>query len=144
MIETEFTPWAALLGGAFIGLGAVMLMGSLGRIFGGTGIVAGLLPPTDRSGIGWRLTLIAGMICGPLAVWAWNGQMPAVQVPVTLPALIIGGFIAGFGATLGSGCPSGHGVCGIARLSRRSILATVTFMITCALTVYVTRHLIGA
>ena len=84
------------------------------------------------------------MVTGPLAVLALTGAMPAVQVPVSTPMLIIGGLIVGLGVTYGSGCTSGHGVCGMARLSRRSIAATLTFMATTAITVYVIRHVIGA
>lgn len=143
-METAFTPWASLGGGVLIGLAAVLLMALHGRIFGATGILAGALLPSDPSERPWRLALIAGMVSGPALVWVLSGSMPAVQVPVSLPALLIGGLLVGVGVTLGSGCTSGHGVCGMARLSKRSIAATLTFMAVTGLTVYVLRHVIGA
>lgn len=141
---TEFTPWASLFGGALIGLSAVLLMLVLGRIMGATGILSGLLAPASGSDFAWRAALLAGMVTGPLAYLALNGAMPDLTVPVTKPALIIGGFIVGVGVTYGSGCTSGHGVCGLARLSPRSIAATGMFMLTTSLTVYIIRHVFGA
>tara|TARA_R110002020_G_scaffold424896_1_gene634210 strand:+ start:7559 stop:7993 length:435 start_codon:yes stop_codon:yes gene_type:complete len=143
VIETAFTPLQSLGGGVLIGVAAVLLMATLGRIFGATGILAGLLQPSDISDWSWRAALFAGMVSGPVAVLLVTGQMPAVQVPVSLPMLLIGGFIVGVGVTFGSGCTSGHGVCGMARLSTRSIVATITFMITTGITVYVVRHVLG-
>ena len=143
MIETVFTPWQSLAGGALIGVASVLLMASLGRIMGATGVLAGLLYPADRADWMWRAALLAGMVSGPALVLALTGQMPAVQVPVSTPMLLIGGFIVGIGVTFGSGCTSGHGVCGMARLSPRSIAAVITFMITTGLTVFVLRHVIG-
>ncbi|NCQ25148.1 MAG: hypothetical protein COW54_16540 [Rhodobacteraceae bacterium CG17_big_fil_post_rev_8_21_14_2_50_63_15] len=142
-LETAFTPLQSLAGGVLIGVSAVLLMALQGRILGATGILSGLLTagsPGDRS---WRAMMIAGMIAGPLLVLAATGQMPAVDVPVSLPMILVGGFIVGIGVTFGSGCTSGHGVCGMARLSRRSFAATATFMAVCFLTVYVIRHLLG-
>ncbi len=143
-METTFTPYASLGGGVLIGLASVMLMATLGRIFGATGIMAGLLQPSSSSDFSWRALLFLGMISGPLAVMAITGEMPEVQVPISTTMLVIGGFIVGLGVTFGSGCTSGHGVCGMARLSPRSIAATITFMIFTGLTVYVMRHVIGA
>ncbi len=143
MIETTFTPWQSLAGGALIGLAAVLLMAFLGRIMGATGIVAGLLSPADRLDWLWRGAFVAGAVSGPLVLTALTGQMPAVQVTVGPTMLIVGGLMVGVGVTLGSGCTSGHGVCGIARLSPRSILATLTFMASTAVTVFVLRHLLG-
>lgn len=140
---TEFTPFASLAGGVLIGLSAVLLMGLRGRIFGATGILTGFLTPSGSSDFTWRAWLLAGMVSGPLAFRLLTGEMPAIEVPVSTAALILGGFIVGLGVTFGSGCTSGHGVCGMARLSPRSIAATVTFMITTALTVYVVRHVLG-
>ena len=142
-IETEFTPLISFAGGVLIGLSAVLLMFFQGRIMGATGILSGLVTggvPGDKS---WRAAMVVGMIAGPLAVLVLTGQMPAVEVPVSLPMILIGGFIVGIGVTFGSGCTSGHGVCGIARLSPRSIIATLTFMIVAFATVYVLRHVIG-
>lgn len=143
MIETAFTPFQSLAGGALIGLAAVLLMATLGRIMGATGILAGILQPSSMSDWSWRVAMLAGMVTGPLAVMLLTGSMPAVQVPVSMPMLMIGGFIVGVGVTFGSGCTSGHGVCGMARLSPRSIAATLTFMATTGITVFVIRHVIG-
>ena len=143
VIETIFTPWASLAGGVLIGLAAVLLMLTLGRIMGATGLLAGILTPSAHPDTGWRLALLAGMISGPLAVLAVTGQMPAVDVPVSVPMLLVGGLLVGIGATYGSGCTSGHGVCGMARLSPRSIAATAAFMLTTGLTVFVIRHVLG-
>lgn len=144
MIETTFTPLQSLSGGILIGLAAVMLMATLGRVMGATGVLAGLLTPDSGADWSWRAAVLVGMICGPIAVVILTGNAPDVQVPVSKPMLIIGGFIVGIGVTFGSGCTSGHGVCGMARLSPRSIAATITFMITTAITVYVIRHILGA
>ncbi len=143
MVETAFTPWASLAGGVLIGLAATFLMLFAGRVFGATGILAGLLRPASRDEIAWRVVLVAGMATGPLVVWLVSGQMPAIEVPVSLPALTIGGLIVGIGVTFGAGCTSGHGVCGMARVSSRSIVATLTFMATTFVTVFVMRHGIG-
>lgn len=144
VIETLFTPWQSLSGGVLIGVASVLLMLTLGRIMGATGVLAGVLTPSAHPDTGWRLALLAGMVSGPLAVLALTGQMPAVEVPVSMPMLLVGGVLVGIGVTYGSGCTSGHGVCGMARLSRRSIAATLTFMLTTAVTVYVVRHVMGA
>jgi len=143
MIETAFTPFQSLAGGVLIGLAAVMLMGTMGRVMGATGILAGILQPSNLSDWSWRVAVVLGMVSGPVAVLAITGQFPAVQVPVSTPMLVIGGFIVGIGVTFGAGCTSGHGVCGMARLSPRSIAATLTFMLTTAITVYVIRHVLG-
>ena len=142
--ETEFTPLQSLFGGLLIGLAAVALMASLGRIMGATGIVAGLLKPSSSSDAAWRVAILAGMVSGPLALSLLAGVPTPVEVPVSLPAMIVGGVLVGIGVTYGAGCTSGHGVCGMARLSPRSIAATLTFMATAGLTVYVTRHILGA
>jgi len=144
MIETAFTPYQSLGGGALIGLASVLLMATVGRIMGATGILAGVLQPANMSDWTWRVAVLLGMITGPIAVFAMSGEMPAVQVPISSTMLIVGGFIVGIGVTFGAGCTSGHGVCGMARLSNRSIVATITFMITTGLTVYVIRHIFGA
>lgn len=144
VIETAFTPWQSLSGGLLIGLASVLLMLSLGRIMGATGILAGVLTPVAHPDRGWRVAILAGMVSGPLVQMMLTGAMPAVEVPVSMAMLVLGGFLVGIGVTYGSGCTSGHGVCGVARLSRRSIAATVTFMLTTGLTVYLLRHGIGA
>lgn len=144
MVETAFTPWASLGGGVLIGVASTLLMLLLGRVMGATGILAGLLQPASRDDFAWRAALLAGMVSGPAAVWLVSGQMPAVQVPMSTPMLLIGGMIVGVGVTFGAGCTSGHGVSGMARLSPRSIVATVTFMVFTFATVFVVRHVIGA
>ncbi|WP_116134271.1 YeeE/YedE family protein [Tropicimonas sp. IMCC34043] len=140
-METNFTPLASLLGGGLIGLAAVLLMLTLGRIMGATGILSAAIWGTDDRR--WRWAILAGMVSGPAAYLGLTGNWPAVEVPVSTPALLIGGFLVGIGVSYGSGCTSGHGVCGMARLSPRSIAATLCFMLFTGLTVYVTRHLIG-
>lgn len=142
-METAFTPLASLGGGLMIGTAAVLLMATLGRIMGATGVLGGLLVPASTSEFAWRAALVAGMVTAPLLL-SLAGRPVTVDVPVTTPMLIGGGLLVGFGATLGSGCTSGHGVCGMARLSPRSIAATLTFMVACAATVFVVRHMIGA
>ncbi|WP_424929943.1 YeeE/YedE family protein [Amaricoccus tamworthensis] len=142
-METVFTPFQSLGGGMLIGFAAVLLMAFLGRIMGATGILAGLIQPDSGSEFAWRAALVAGMVTGPLAVMWVTGSMPAVQVPLSVPMLIIGGFLVGIGVTYGSGCTSGHGVCGLARLSPRSAVAVVTFMLTTGVTVFVVRHVLG-
>lgn len=143
MVETAFTPFASLAGGVLIGLAATFLMLFSGRIMGATGILVGLLRPASPGDFLWRAVLVAGMATGPLVVWLVSGQMPVIEVPVSLPALVIGGLIVGIGVTFGAGCTSGHGVCGMARLSPRSLVATLTFMATTFATVFVVRHGIG-
>ncbi len=141
-MTTEFTPIAALMGGSLIGLAAVALMAFHGRIAGMTGILSGLLPPV-ASDWGWRAAFITGAIAAPALLLMSGGLAADFVSPVPTPWLIVGGLIVGVGAYFGSGCTSGHGVCGIARLSPRSIVATVTFMSTAAITVFVIRHVLG-
>ncbi|MCB6179388.1 YeeE/YedE family protein [Rhodobacter sp. Har01] len=140
-METEFTPWASLAGGLLIGTASVLLMATLGRIYGATGIVAGVFFPETLRDWAWRAALLAGMAAAPGLFWALSGQMPAVQVPVGSGLMVLGGLLVGIGVTFGGGCTSGHGVCGMARLSIRSIVATATFMLFTGLTVYALRHL---
>jgi uncharacterized membrane protein YedE/YeeE len=143
MIETAFTPLQSLSGGALIGLAAVLLMATVGRIMGATGVLAGILQPANLSDWSWRVSVLAGMITGPVVVMLITGNFPQVKVQISTPMLVIGGIIVGIGVTFGGGCTSGHGVCGMARLSPRSIAATLTFMLTTALTVYAVRHIFG-
>ena len=142
-MPTDFTPFASLGGGILIGIASVLLMANFGRVMGATGILAGFLMPTNRDDWAWRASLLAGMVSAPALYWLVSGQSVVVQVPVSTIAMISGGLIVGVGVTFGGGCTSGHGVCGIARLSPRSIVATVVFMIAAVATVYVTRHVIG-
>ncbi len=140
---TEFTPFASLVGGILIGLSAVFLMATLGRIMGATGILAGFIAPANRAEWLWRAMLLLGMISGPLLIRLFTGSFPVVDVPVTIGMMVLGGLLVGLGVTFGGGCTSGHGVCGNARFSKRSMVATMTFMITTFITVYVVRHVLG-
>lgn len=141
---TEFTPWQSLGGGVLIGLSAVLLMALHGRVLGATGILGGLMRFNDMAD--WRLkaALLIGMAMGPLVILWLTGTAPAVDLPISNLAIVIGGLVVGVGVSYGGGCTSGHGVCGNARFSRRSMVATVCFMATAFATVYVTRHLLGA
>ena len=140
-METEFTPWMSLAGGVLIGIAATLLMALNGRIAGMTGIITGVIPPVSTDWL-WRIAFLAGAIIAPVLYLAAGGVI-AYAVPVSLPLLALGGLIVGVGVYYGAGCTSGHGVCGMARLSPRSIAATVTFMIFTGLTVYVVRHVAG-
>lgn len=140
-MDTEFTPWLSLSGGVLIGLSAILLMAFNGRIAGMTGILTGIIPPIS-SDWAWRFAFLAGAIAAPVIYLVAGGAI-SFAVPVSLPMLALGGFIVGAGVYYGAGCTSGHGVCGMARLSPRSIAATVTFMIATGITVYVVRHVAG-
>ena len=142
-METAFTPLESLAGGALIGVAAVFLMASLGRVMGATGVLSGVLWPASASDRAWRLAILAGMVSGPLLVRAVTGAFPVIEVPASLPMLALGGVIVGIGVSFGAGCTSGHGVCGLARLSPRSLVATLSFMATTAVTVFVIRHVYG-
>jgi uncharacterized membrane protein YedE/YeeE len=139
---TEFTPVQSLLGGTLIGLSAVLLLVLHGRIAGITGVLSGLLPPVARD-TDWRIAFLGGMIAAPLVYILAFGAAPALASPVSVPALVIGGVIVGAGVSLGSGCTSGHGVCGLARFSPRSLVAVLCFMSTAAITVFISRHVLG-
>jgi uncharacterized membrane protein YedE/YeeE len=135
----HFTPWASLAGGMLIGLAAALLILFNGRIAGISGILGGLLRP--RSGdLGWRIAFLAGLIGTPLLWQLWQA-LPPVQVDAGTPALIVAGLLVGVGVRYGAGCTSGHGVCGLSRLSPRSLAATIAFMAAGFLTVYLLRHL---
>lgn len=142
---TEFTPIAGVIGGATIGLAAALLMLLNGRIAGISGIFGDLLLPR-ASFTDWRIAFLAGLIAAPL-LYALAGLLGGFTLPVpTMPRwglVVLSGLLVGFGVRLGGGCTSGHGVCGIARLSRRSIVATAVFMVTAAAVVYAMRHGIG-
>ena len=140
---TEFTPLMSLSGGVLIGLSAVLLMAFHGRIAGMTGILTSLLPPT-ASDWTWRLAFLFGAVAAPMLITGFSGDAVGFESPVPTPWLIVSGLIVGAGAFFGSGCTSGHGVCGIARLSPRSLVATATFMATAIATVFVIRHVLGA
>lgn len=140
MVATSFTPIASLLGGALIGLSAVLLMWATGRIAGVSGIVARLFPPYEDGEFAGRLAFVAGLIAAPVLVRLVTGSLPAQTIAAGTPVLIVAGLLTGFGAVWGSGCTSGHGVCGLSRLSVRSLVATITFMATGVATVFVIRH----
>lgn len=140
---TEFTPIAALIGGTLIGLGAVLTMLLFGRIAGISGMLGGTLFPTSSVDWSWRAAFIAGMIAAPVIYTFAMGKAPQFEMPISTFASIVGGLLVGIGVTFGNGCASGHGVCGMARLSPRSIVATGVFMLTAVVTVFVTRHVIG-
>ncbi|HVP89038.1 MAG TPA: YeeE/YedE family protein [Casimicrobiaceae bacterium] len=139
---TAFTPWSALAGGALIGVAASLLLLGSGRIAGVSGIVGGMLRPA-RDDFGWRVAFAVGMLLAPLAFIAL-AALPPLQIAAGYPTLIIGGLLAGIGTRYGSGCTSGHGVCGVARASPRSIAATLCFMVAGFVTVYVVRHVVGS
>ncbi len=139
---TEFTPLMSFAGGLLIGLSALLLMLTWGRIAGMTAIIGGILPPLGADW-SWKAAFLAGAILAPFAL-SMSGYTVEYAVPVSTTALVVGGLIAGIGVTFGSGCTSGHGICGIARLSRRSIAATATFMAFAIATVFVIRHIFGA
>jgi uncharacterized protein len=143
MTVTEFTPLASSLGGALIGIAAVMLMALNGRIAGISGIVGRLLPPYAGADPLGAACIVLGLIASPLLYQAATGA-PVVQTVSDQGGLMaVAGLLVGFGTATGGGCTSGHGVCGIARLSPRSVVATVTFMATGFATVYLLRHVIG-
>ena len=137
-----FTPWTATVGGVVLGAAVTLLILANGRVAGISGIVGGLLNP--RSGdLGWRIAFVAGLLSSPLVYWALAGK-PAIAIDASFPILIVGGLIVGIGVRYGGGCTSGHGVCGISRLSPRSLVATIAFIAAGFATVYILRHLIGS
>ena len=139
---SDFTPWTALAGGLLIGLAAALFLLLNGRIAGISGILGGLLSPS-RGDIVWRLAFMAGLIGAPLA-WLMVADLPPIEINAGYPSLIIAGLLVGVGTRYGSGCTSGHGVCGLSRLSLRSLVATLSFMAAGFITVYIIRHLLGA
>jgi uncharacterized protein len=140
---TTFTPWASLVGGALIGLSAVLLLASTGRIAGISGFVARLFPPYEDKDLLTRVAFVAGVIAAPFLL-RWMSSAPTtVTISDNLPLLAFAGALVGFGSAYGSGCTSGHGVCGIARLSQRSFVATAMFMAVAMATVFVVRHVMG-
>ena len=140
---TVFDPIHGLIGGILIGCAAVLLMLGIGRIAGICGIAFNLLTGHDLANMPWRLAFIIGLPLGALTVSAAGlKDLSSLSMPASVPATIIAGVLVGLGTTFGSGCTSGHGICGLARLSPRSIAATLTFMVTAVATVFVIRHVI--
>jgi len=142
MTMGDFTPYSGFLGGVLIGLGAALLLLANGRIAGISGIIGGLLAP-PFSEVAWRLLFIAGLWLGAVVFIAARGAPLAVTVQASLPVMAVAGLLVGVGTRMGGGCTSGHGICGIARLSKRSMVATVVFIATAMVTVYVVRHVAG-
>ena len=142
MIDWEhFTPWSSLTGGLLIGAAAAMLLLFNGRIAGVSGILGGLLRPMAGD-IGWRMALVLGLVGAPL-VYGLAAPLPSVHVDADMTTLVVAGLLVGVGTRYGSGCTSGHGVCGLSRLSPRSMAATAAFMIAGFVTVFIARHLFG-
>jgi uncharacterized membrane protein YedE/YeeE len=140
MVTTTFTPIASAVGGALIGLSAVMLLAFTGRIAGVSGIAARLLPPYEDEELAGRLAFVGGLVAAPLLVRLVTGSLPSPTMLAGAPVLVVAGLLVGFGSVWGNGCTSGHGVCGLSRLSMRSLVATVTFMATAVVTVFLVRH----
>ena len=138
----NFTPWSALAGGILIGAAAVLFMAVHGRIAGISGIVAGVIGPVGQDSL-WRVAFIVGLVAAPVIVWAVTATKPVVVFDAPLWRVVLGGLLVGFGARLGGGCTSGHGVCGMARFSRRSIVATGVFMTTAIVTVFFLSQAMG-
>ena len=141
-VLTEFTPIASLIGGALIGLASVMLMVFKGRIAGVSGIVVRLFPPYEDGELLGRVAFLVGLIGAPVLVAYVTGSLQPQTVVATAPVLLIAGILVGFGSVWGNGCTSGHGVCGLLRLSIRSAVAVCTFMGTAIMTVFLVRHVI--
>ncbi|MBK1886056.1 MULTISPECIES: YeeE/YedE family protein [Marinobacter] len=138
---SSFTPWSALVGGVLVGLAAASFLLLNGRVAGISGILGGLLSPSSGD-TSWRIAFLAGLIGAP-AIWVLSAELPPIEIEAGYPALIIAGLLVGVGTRYGSGCTSGHGVCGLSRLSPRSLAATVSFMFAGFLTVYIIRHVLG-
>lgn len=139
---SSFTPLASLSGGLLLGLSAFLLLLLLGRIAGISGIVSGVLQSKSLKERSWRLAFVLGIVIAPL-VYGLFAELPVSQIDADWPLLIVAGLLVGFGSRYGSGCTSGHGVCGLSRLSIRSLVATASFMTTGFITVFIVRHLLG-
>jgi len=138
---SHFTPWTALAGGALIGLAAALLVLLNGRIAGISGVLGGLLRPA-RGDIAWRVAFVLGLVAAPLAYGLFQ-PLPAPQIDADTAALVVAGLLVGVGTRYGAGCTSGHGVCGLSRLSPRSLVATGCFMGAGFATMFVLRHLLN-
>jgi uncharacterized protein len=136
-----FTPWSALVGGVLIGIAAAMFALLNGRIAGISGVLGGLLRPL-RGDVAWRVAFVLGLVAAPLA-YALVTALPRPQIDAGYGALVVAGLLVGVGTRYGSGCTSGHGVCGLSRLSPRSLAATAAFMGAGFVTVFVLRHLLA-
>ena len=138
----DFTPYSALIGGGLIGLAASGLVLLAGRIAGVSGIAAGVFSARGHERL-WRAAFVLGLVAGAAAIVYLSGIKVEVRSIATVPGLILAGLLVGFGSRLGSGCTSGHGICGIARLSPRSLVAVGVFMATAAIVVFLVRHVMG-
>lgn len=138
---TAFTPWSALAGGAIIGAAAALFALLNGRVAGISGILGGLLRPAQAD-VAWRVAFIAGLVAAAVA-YGMFAALPGVVIDAGYPLLVTAGVLVGVGTRYGAGCTSGHGVCGMARLSPRSVVATLAFMAAGAATVFVARHVLG-
>ena len=139
---THFTPWPALAGGALIGLAAALFLLLNGRIAGISGVLGGLLKPVSGD-IAWRAAFVLGLVAAPL-VYGLFARLPVPQIDADHAALVVAGLLVGVGTRYGSGCTSGHGVCGVSRLSPRSLVATASFMAAGFATVFVIRHVFNS
>jgi uncharacterized membrane protein YedE/YeeE len=137
----NFTPWISLTGGLLIGLATAIFLFFNGRIAGISGIVGGLFNPA-RGDVAWRLAFVAGLVISPL-VFVFGAPLPEVTIEAGYPMLIAAGLLVGIGTRYGSGCTSGHGICGLSRRSPRSMVATIAFMFAGFVTVYIVRHVVG-
>jgi uncharacterized protein len=141
-MTTEFTPFASLVGGAMIGLSAVLLMATHGRIAGISGIAVRMFPPyLDKDAAG-RVLFILGLVVAPLVYAAFTGALVPMTITASSGLLVVAGLLVGFGSIWGNGCTSGHGICGLSRLSIRSLVAVATFMTTAIITVFIFRHML--
>jgi uncharacterized membrane protein YedE/YeeE len=140
---SDFTPVSAFIGGALIGGSAAFFLVVNGRIAGISGVLGGLLQ-LSMTDFGWRFAFLAGMLLAPFVFVAAGGTLPSIEIDASAGRLVAAGVLVGFGTRLGAGCTSGHGVCGIGRASPRSIAATLVFMATAIVTVFITRHLMGS
>jgi uncharacterized membrane protein YedE/YeeE len=138
----SFTPIPSLLGGMILGIAAALYVLLHGRILGISGIISGLLHPTLTDSA-WRLSLVFGLISAPFLAALFFGIIPVIEIDASWLVIVIAGLLVGFGAHYGSGCTSGHGICGLSRLSPRSLVATLAFMCAGFVMVFVIRHLIG-
>jgi uncharacterized protein len=134
----HFTPWTSLAGGILLGLASALFILLNGRVLGISGILGGLVTPR-RGDLGWRIAFVAGLLLAP-TLWRLFAPSPAPRIDTSLAVLVFAGLLVGWGTRYASGCTSGHGVCGLARLSRRSLVATLTFMATGFATVFLVRH----
>ena len=145
ILWNSFSPWSSLAGGMLIGLAAALLIVLLGRIAGISGIVGALLQRSSWASVanwGWRAAFVIGMVAAPL-VWQLIAPLPPMEMPSNPLVIVLAGLLVGFGTRLGSGCTSGHGVCGLSRLSLRSLAATLTFIGAGAATLFVVRHVLA-